>query len=371
MTVEVPLVDIAAQQAEILDEIRPAVDRILANGAFIGGAAVAEFESAYAQFVGARHCVGVGNGTDALEIAMRAGGVGPGDEVILPANTFIATAEAVARIGATVVLVDADEDTMLIRPDLVQAAVTERTRAIVPVHLYGQMAPVEQLRALDLPDDIRIIEDGAQSQGATRFGQPVGSLGDLAATSFYPGKNLGASGDGGAITANDDALARTCRLIGAHGSQVKYLHELLGFNSRLDAIHAVVLTAKLGRLPRWNGARRAAAARYGELLADLPDVVQPVTLAGNEHVWHLYVVRVPERDKLLALLNQEGIGAGIHYPTPIHLTPAFAHLGHGRGDFPTSERAADALLSLPIYAHITAEQQWRVVSVLQQSLERV
>ena len=371
MSTRVPLVDIAAQQAEIIDEIRPIVDSILTSGAFVGGPAVADFESAYAAFSGAGHCIGVANGTDAIEIALRAVGVGPGDEVILPANTFIATAEAVRRCGAAVVLVDVDKHTMLVDPDLVAEAVTERTKAVVPVHLYGQMAPVEVIRALDLPDGTAVVEDGAQSQGASRLGRPVGHWGDLAATSFYPGKNLGAAGDAGAITTDDDELARRCRLIGAHGSLVKYVHETFGFNSRLDALQAVVLSAKLARLERWNERRRAAASEYATLLAPLLDVVLPRVLDGNVHVWHLYTVRVPERDKVLQMLQESGIGSGIHYPTPVHLTAAFADLGYGRGDFPVSEGAAGQLLSLPIYGHITGEQVEHVSAVLGDSLERI
>jgi dTDP-4-amino-4,6-dideoxygalactose transaminase len=216
-----------------------------------------------------------------------------------------------------------------------------------------------------------VVEDAAQSHGARRFGKVAGALGDVAATSFYPGKNLGAAGDGGAVTTSDDEVARVCRMLGAHGSEVKYVHEILGFNSRLDAIQAVVLSAKLEHLADWNSARRAAAARYAELLMGLPDVRLPQTLEGNEHVWHLFTVRVPERDKILAMLNEQGIGAGIHYPTPVHLSPAFAGLGYGRGDFPVSEAASDSLLSLPIHGHITAEQQACVVDALRVALDRI
>lgn len=371
MSNNVPLVDIAAQQAEIIEEIRPEIDRILTTGAFIGGKVVTDFEQAFAEFIGVSNCVGVANGTDALEIALRAAGVGAGDEVILPANTFIATAEAVARVGARTVLVDADEAAMLMDPALVGAAVTERTRAIAPVHLYGQAAPVEQIAAIERPDGAIILEDAAQSQGATRFGIPAGSLGDIAGTSFYPGKNLGAAGDAGAIMTSDDDLARMCRLISAHGSSVKYVHEVVGFNSRLDSIQAVVLSAKLKRLVGWNQVRREAAVRYAEMLADVTDVRLPATLEGNEHVWHIFPVRVPQRDAVLKLMNDDGIGAGIHYPTPVHLSPAFAHLGYAKGDFPVSEAAAESLLSLPIYGHITEEQQVRVVESLRSALSRV
>lgn len=371
MTDPVPLVDIAAQQRDVADQIRPSLERALATGAFIGGPEVTAFEAAYARFLGVRHCVGTGNGTDALEIAFRAAGVGVGDEVIVPANTFIATAEAVVRTGARCVLVDVDERALLMAPDRLAAAVTERTKAVVPVHLYGQPAPVEAIRQVPMPDGCVIVEDAAQSQGASRHGTAAGALGDVAATSFYPGKNLGAAGDAGAVMTNDDGIERSCRLLGAHGSAVKYVHEIVGFNSRLDAIQAIVLSAKLDHLPKWNDARRRAARLYDELLRGVPDLQLPYTLDGNEHVWHLYVVRVPERDRVLQLLHERGIGAGIHYPTPIHLTPAFRDLGYGRGDFPVTESAADAILSLPIYGHITEQQQQRVVDSLLAALAAI
>jgi dTDP-4-amino-4,6-dideoxygalactose transaminase len=277
---------------------------------------------------------------------------------------------AVARIGARTVLVDVDEHCLLIDPAAVGAAVTDRTAAVVPVHLYGQLAPVEQIAALGLPEGVAIVEDGAQSQGATRLGAAAGRHGRAVATSFYPGKNLGAAGDAGAITTDDPALARLCRLIGAHGSETKYVHEVLGFNSRLDAIQAVVLRAKLAHLELWNKARRVAAQRYDDLLADVADVVLPQVLEGNEAVWHLYTVRVPERARVLAHLNAAGIGAGIHYPTPVHLSPAFADLGYGRGDFPVSEAAADSMISLPIDGFIRADQQERVAVTLREALAR-
>lgn len=363
----VPLVDLSVQHREVADEVAAGFDAVLSAGDYIGGKAVTAFEQEYAGYLGAAHCVGVGNGTDALEMALRATGVGPGVEVVLPANTFIATAEAVVRAGARPVLVDATDDTLLIDPAAAAAAITGRTRALVPVHLYGQAAPVELLQAAcrsAAGREIAIVEDAAQSQGARRHGQAAGTLGDIAATSFYPGKNLGAYGDGGAVITGSDDLARVVRLMGAHGSLVKYRHESIGFNSRLDTLQAVVLRAKLQWLDRWNAQRRAAAARYDELLADLPGVRIPVTAAGNEHVWHLYVIRVANRDEVLAALTGQGIGAGIHYPVPVHLTPAFAGLGYGAGAFPVAEAAAGQILSLPLYPGIAAADQERVVEVL-------
>jgi dTDP-4-amino-4,6-dideoxygalactose transaminase len=361
MTDRIPLVDLAAAHAEVAEEVEAGFKRIIAETAFVGGAEVAAFEQEYAAFSGLPHCVGVANGTDALELAFRAVGVGPGSEVILPANTFIATAEAVARTGARVVLVDCDPGTYLIDVDAALAAVTPATRAIAPVHLYGQMAPVERLQEAG----VAIVEDAAQSQGATRDGRAAGVDG-IAATSFYPGKNLGAYGDAGAVVTSSAELATTVRTLGSHGGLKKYTHDLIGVNSRLDGLQAVVLRAKLARLADWNTLRRAAAARYHELLSDL-DVVLPTTLEGNEHVWHIYCVRVPgaRRDEVLAKLNADGIGAGIHYPVPIHRTGAFAHLG---GSFPNAESTAPELLSLPLYPQITPAQQERVASALAEAL---
>jgi dTDP-4-amino-4,6-dideoxygalactose transaminase len=365
----IPLVDLAVQHAAVAGEVAAGWQDVLARTAFIGGPQVAAFEMEYAAFTGIRHCVGVANGTDAIEIALRALGVGPGDECILPANTFIATAEAVCRTGATPVLVDcADDETYLIDTGAVEAAVTGRTRAIIPVHLYGQAAPVERL--LPLADRIGawVVEDAAQAQGARRNGVSAGALGHAASTSFYPGKNLGAYGDAGAVLTGSDDLARRARMIRDHGSEQKYEHDVLGFNSRMDTLQAVVLSAKLRRLAAWNAARRDAAARYDAALSGLECVIRPRTLEGNEHVWHLYVVRVPDRDRVLKELHAAGIGAGIHYPAPIHLTPAFAGLGAADGVFPVAERTAPELLTLPLFAEITAEQQERVTGALAAAL---
>lgn len=364
----IPLVDLAAQQAEIDAEVRAGWDEVLAATAFVGGPAVARFEQEYADYLGVAHCVGVGNGTDALELAMRAVGVGPGSEVIVPANTFIATAEAVVRSGATPVLVDVDKDQLLIDPAAVEAAIGPRTAAIVPVHLYGQTAPVDLLVPIAQRHGLAIIEDAAQSQGARRFGRAAGTLGTVAATSFYPGKNLGAAGDAGGVMTDDAEIARRVRLLGAHGSQRKYVHESLGFNSRLDTLQAVVLSAKLKRLDTWNAARRAAADRYGQLLADVPEVRLPASAPGNEDVWHLYVVQVEDRDRVLASLTEAGIGAGIHYPDPVHRTDAFRDLGLPQGSFPVSEQAAGRILSLPLYPHLTEAQQVHVASVLRSAV---
>jgi len=365
----VPLVDLAAQHAAVAAEIAEGWRQVLAQTSFIAGPQVAAFESEYAAFAGARHCVGVANGTDAIEIALRALRVGPGDECILPANTFIATAEAVCRAGATPVLVDcADDGTYLLDAGAVGAALTPRTRAIIPVHLYGQAAPVELLLPLAERAGAWVVEDAAQSQGARRGGNGAGVLGHVAATSFYPGKNLGAYGDAGAAITDSGELAERMRMIADHGTRRKYDHEVIGFNSRMDTLQAVVLSAKLRRLARWNADRQEAARRYDQLLEDVSEVVRPRVLAGNEHVWHLYVVRVPERDRVLKELHAAGIGAGIHYPVPVHLSPAFAGLGYADGAFPVAERAAREVLSLPLFPQITPAQQEHVVAALTAAL---
>ncbi|MEW1954769.1 DegT/DnrJ/EryC1/StrS family aminotransferase [Terrabacter sp. NPDC080008] len=365
----IPLVDLSLQHQQIAEEVTEGFADVLTTGDFVGGKAVAAFEQEYAQFVGVRDCVGVGNGTDALEMALRAVGVAPGDEVVLPANTFIATAEAVVRAGARPVLVDVDDAALLVDPDAVEAALTERTRAVIPVDLYGQVAPFDRLPASLAERGVAVIEDAAQSQGASRNGRCAGSFGAAAGTSFYPGKNLGAYGDGGAVTTDDEELATRVRLLGAHGSAAKYEHTHVGFNSRLDTLQAVVLRAKLRQLRRWNAERREAAAYYGQLLDGIPGLRLPVVLPGNEPVWHLYVVRVhAQRDEVVRRMREQGVGAGVHYPVPLHLTPAMAHFGHGPGSLPVSERAAAGLVSLPIYPGITQSQQERVAQVLREAL---
>lgn len=365
--IPIPLVDLKAQHAEIAVEVEAGFARVIAETAFILGPAVAEFETAFARFCGVPHCIGVGNGTDAIELTVRALDLGPGDEILVPANTFIATALGVLRAGATPVLVDCDEF-FLMDPAQVEERITPRTRALLPVHLYGQMADMESLRAIALRRGLTLLEDAAQSQGARRHGRASGSLGDAAATSFYPGKNLGAYGDGGAVLTASDEIAARVRKLRNWGSERKYHHPELGFNSRLDTLQAVVLNAKLRRLEDWNEARRRAAARYDQLLAGLPGVETPRTLPGNEHVWHLYVVRVPRRNEVLAGLNAEGIGAGIHYPTPLHLHGALRHLGYREGDFPRTEAMAGEILSLPLHPHLTSSQQERVADCMSRVL---
>ena len=387
----IPLVDLRAQHRQVADDVARGFARVLDSGCFILGPEVEAFEASFARFSDVRHCVGVANGTDALEIALRAAGIGQGDEVIVPVNSFIATALAVARAGAVPVLVDCDPDHLLIDVAQVRRKIGPRTRAVVPVHLYGQMAPMEELASLGLV----LVEDAAQAQGATRRGRGPAAVAVAAATSFYPGKNLGAYGDAGAVVTSDaelagairllrdlgqgkkyehvaigrdEAVARRARALRNYGSEAKYVHPETGFNSRLDPLQAVVLSAKLAHLARWNAERRDAARRYAALLAGVPGVVLPATLPGNEAVWHLYVVQVPRRDDVLAKLRAAGIEAGVHYPTPIHLQGAFRALGHRPGDFPVAEAAAARVLSLPIYPGITPAQQERVADALRTAI---
>lgn len=367
----IPFVDLPAQQEEIADEVLPRLEEVFRTAAFVGGPDVTAFEQEYAAYVVTRWCVGVGNGTDALELALRAVGVRPGGEVVVPANTFVATAEAVSRIGAVPVLVDVDEEHLLMDVGAAERAITSRTQAIVPVHLFGQVAPVDLLEPLARAAGIPLVEDAAQAQGARRHGRAAGSLGTVAATSFYPGKNLGAAGDAGAVTTDDEELADRVRVVAAHGSRRKYDHEVVGLNSRLDTMQAVVLRAKLRRLEWWNELRRAAAARYAELLAEVDGVRTPTVLPGNDDVWHLYVVRVRDRDRVRDGLEAAGVGTGIHYPVPVHLTGAYRHLGMGPGSFPVAEQASRQILSLPMYPHLARAQQEQVADALARAVSTV
>jgi dTDP-4-amino-4,6-dideoxygalactose transaminase len=360
----IPLVDLKTQYLAHRAEFDAAVRGVFESAAFINGPDVAAFEEEFAAFCGVRHCVGVSSGLEALRLALAAIGVGPGDEVILPANTFIATALAVSGVGARPVLVDCDPHTANILPEAVGGAISEKTKAIVPVHLYGQPVDFDALRSIASRYDIPIIEDAAQAHGAAYAGTRCGGLGRAAGFSFYPGKNLGAFGDGGAVTTNDDSVADVIRQARSYGERRKYEHVAKGGNWRLDTVQAAILRVKLRYLPAWNDARRHAAALYTEQLRQFPAISLPTVLEGVTPVWHLYVIQVDNRDGLLAALREHGIYAGIHYPTPIHLQPAYADLGYGRGAFPHAERQAARILSLPIYPEITAEQIDAVTAVV-------
>jgi dTDP-4-amino-4,6-dideoxygalactose transaminase len=364
---KIPLVDLGWQHRQIAADVAEGFDRVLSATAFVEGPDVHAFEAEFAAYCGVTHCIGVANGTDAIELSLRAAGIGIGDEVILPTNSFVATAEAVARAGAVPVLVDADDEFLLIDPVAVEAAIGPRTRAIAAVHLFGQVAPMGPLAEIARRHDLMLFEDAAQSQGARQHGASMGSFGTAAATSFYPGKNLGAYGDGGGVLTNDDAVAARLRRIRNHGSDIKYIHTELGFNSRLDTLQAVVLRAKLARLEGWNDLRRAAADRYDEMLSGIDGVRLPQTAPGNTHVWHLYAVRLADRDRVGEAMGAAGVGTGVHYPYPIHRQPAFADFTGGRS-FPVADAAADEMLTLPLFPGITASQQERVAEALHKAV---
>ena len=365
MSDPIPLVDLRIQHRQIADELSAGLAQVVEHTAFINGPDVAAFEAEYAELCGVEHCVGLSNGTDAVELALRAVGIGRDDVVIVPANTFIASAEAVVRAGARPVFVDCDPLHLLIDvPAALDAAQQHQAAAILGVDLFGQAAPFDELAAGLADGPCVLVQDAAQSQGATRCGLGPASIAAIASTSFYPGKNLGAYGDAGAVVTNRTDLADTVRLLSDHGGRVRYVHDIVGMNARLDTVQAVVLRAKLRRLREWNEQRRAAARYYDAALGDVAGVGLPAVRPGNEHVWHLYVVRVSERDRVVERLHAAGIGAGIHYPVPVHLQPAFSSLGHREGDFPQAEAAAREMISLPIFPGITTDQQDRVVAEL-------
>ncbi len=360
---QIPLVDLQAQYRSIQADVEVAIQRVLENQSFILGAEVEAFERAFASHVGAAGAVGVSSGTAALELAMRALGVVAGDEVITTAHTFIATAEAIMNIGAVPVFADVDPATFNIDPNHVESLISSRTRAILPVHLYGQPADLRALMDIANRHGLWLIEDAAQAHGAEIADRRCGSIGHLACFSFYPGKNLGAYGDAGAVTGNDlGALARIRRMRD-HGRTTKYEHVEIGYAERIDALQAAILGAKLPHLESWTEARRAAADRYDELLSG-GEVGLPTTLPGSRHVYHLYVVRAERRDELLEHLKARGIGAGVHYPIPLHRQPAFVSLGYGDVSLPHTERAADEVLSLPMFPELTKAQQQYVADAV-------
>ncbi len=364
----IPLADLSLQHAPIAEEVARGWSEVIASTSYILGSQVQDFEEAFARYCGVEETVGVANGTDAVELALRAVGVGRGDEVIVPANTFIATALAAHRAGAEVAFVDVDPRTQLLDPKLLSDAIGPNTAAVVPVHLFGQIAPMEAIVEVAAARGIAVIEDGAQSQGATRDGHAMGHWGDSCATSFFPGKNLGAYGDGGAVVTRHAEVAGRLRALRNYGSEAKYEHPVVGFNSRLDTLQAVVLSAKLRHLDGWNEQRRQAAARYDVLLRDIDDVVLPVVAEGNVHVWHLYVVRVPERDRVLERLHAEQIFAGIHYPKIVPLQGAFRTPRYDEKSFPVAHTASTEILTLPLFPGITAAQQERVAATLAEAL---
>jgi dTDP-4-amino-4,6-dideoxygalactose transaminase len=363
----VPFVDLQLQYRQLKPDIDAAVLAVMARGDFILGQDVAEFEREFAQFSRVEHCVGVSDGTDAIRLALLACGVGPGDEVITCTHTYIATALAIAETGARPVLVDCDPRYFTISVEAVERAVSPRTKAIVPVHLYGQPADMDPLLELARARGLFVVEDAAQAHGAEYKGRRCGSLGDIAAFSFYPGKNLGAYGDGGAVTTPSAELADKVRLLRNYGQRVKYQHLVKGGNCRLDTIQAAILRVKLRHLEAWNASRRVAAAQYARQLAGLP-LTLPEAAPYSLPVWHLYVIQTALRDRVQARLHEQGIQSGIHYPVPVHLQPAFADLGLGPGSFPVAEQIAPKLLSLPMFPEITSEQVQRVTAAVRDAL---
>lgn len=361
-TTHVPFVDLTAQYQTIELQVNSAISQVLHRGDFILGQDVHLFEEEFANYCGVAHGVGLDSGTSALEMALRAYDIGPGDEVITAANTFMATALAISYTGATPVLVDIHAATYTLDPTKLESAITPRTKAIIPVHLYGQPADMDPILEIARRYGLVVIEDAAQAHGAKYKGRRVGSLGDAAAFSFYPAKNLGAYGDGGILVTNDAQVANSVRILRNYGQSEKYKHLLRGFNRRLDTLQAAILRVKLPFLDLWNAARQQHANLYSQLLEESMFIVTPAEPTYAESVYHLYVVQVENRGELRAFLDSHGIATGVHYPIPIHLQPAYQDLGYERGDFPITEQCADKILSLPMYPELTRESITYTVS---------
>jgi len=362
----VPFVRLDSAFPELFAELMETVERIASKSAFTLGPELERFEEAFAEFCGTAHAAGVSSGTAALEIALRALGIGPGDEVIVPTYSFIATAEAVSTVGATPVIVDVDPDTALITAEIVERALTPRTRCVIPVHLFGRPVEMDPLLALCHERGIAVVEDACQAHGALYDGRPVGSLGDAGCFSFYPTKNLGGWGDGGALVTNDADLDGRVKLLRSHGEGVRHHHELATGTHRLDTLQAAILEVKLRHLPEWNQRRREAAEALRAGLAECEGIVSPAPAAPHsDHVYHLFVIRCAQRDALREHLDSRGIASAIHYPTPIHLQPAYAELGLGLGDLPVAERLASENCSLPIFPAIEDRQIAEIVAAVE------
>ena len=384
---QVPFLDLKAQYKQIESEVVPAVTEAMAAGMFIGGPQVSGFEDEFAAFCDSRYCIGVGSGTDALRFALMAAGIGPGDAVITAPNTFIATTEAISQVGAAPIFVDVDTKTHTLDPIKLEQLLNERypqlnklnkpnkqinqstnrlkpqdsglkprPKALIPIHLYGQPADMDQILEIARQFDLVVIEDACQAHGASYKGRKAGSLSTAGCFSFYPGKNLGAFGEAGAVVTQDEEMAQKIRMIRDHGQAQKYFHNLEGYNGRLDAIQAAVLRIKLKRLQEWNQSRRRNAALYTERLQNIPGITLPVEADYAESVYHLYVILADNRDGLQEFLSEKGIATGLHYPLPLHLQKAYAHLGYKKGDFPVAEHTAERLLSLPMYPELTEQQ---------------
>lgn len=374
----VPLLDLTRQYAAIGEEVNEAVLQVLASGGYIGGPAVAGFEQQFAAYMGTSDCVACNSGTDALFLALRALNIGSGDEVITTPFTFFATAEVISAAGATPVFVDIDAQTFNLDLKQIEAAITPKTRAIIPVHLFGQPVDMTQLMAIANAHNLAVIEDCAQATGASWQGAKVGSIGHIGCFSFYPTKNLGAAGDGGAITTNDPAIAAQLRLLREHGSKTRYYHEAIGVNSRLDAMQAVVLQIKLRLLDTWNAQRAEVAARYQQLLQPIAGIVTPQAIAGGVSVWNQYTIRIVDsahtsqpgvlRDQVRQQLQDQGISSIVYYPLPLHLQSVYQNLGYQPGQFPVAEQMCHEVLSLPMFPELSAEEQQIVAYALKDSL---
>ncbi|MDJ1170453.1 DegT/DnrJ/EryC1/StrS family aminotransferase [Roseofilum sp. BLCC_M154] len=372
----IPPVDLTQQYQAIAPEVEAAVLELLASGRYIGGPVVESFEEQFAEAVGVHHCVACNSGTDALYLALRAVGVGPGDEVITTPFTFIATAETIAMAGATPVFVDVEEESFNLDLSQVEAAITEKTKAIIPVHLFGRPVDMTRLMAIAQSHNLKVIEDCAQAAGAAWAGSPVGSWGDVGCFSFYPTKNLAACGDGGALTTGDGEIGDRVRLLRDHGRRRGYLYEATGVNSRLDALQAAILSIKLKYLAQWNQQRREVAYRYHQLLASVPGIVLPQEIEGGESVWNQYTIRIkgqqkpdPEyRDRVQVRLREQGVISSVYYPLPLHLQPVYEHLGYQPQQLPITEQLSQEVLSLPMFPELTPQQQERVVDCLKNAL---
>jgi dTDP-4-amino-4,6-dideoxygalactose transaminase len=357
---KIPFLDLKAQYQQIKNEVNPAIQDVLDNTAFVMGKRVFDFEEAFAKHHNVKHCIATSSGTDANHMVLWALGIGPSDEVIMPANTFIATTWGATLCGATPVFVDCHPESYNIDPAKVEAVITPKTKAIVAVHLYGQAADMDLLKEVAKKYNIRLVEDSAQAHNAEYKGKKVGGLSDMASFSFYPGKNLGAYGEGGAVTTNNDDLAQKCRMIRDHGAVQKYSHESMGHNYRMEGIQGAVLNVKMNYLDEWTNGRRRVADKYRELLSNIEEIIVPQEMDYARHVYHLFVIQVQagteQRDALAKHLNENGVATGLHYPIPCHLQKCFYNLGYKKGDFPVSEQLASTGLSLPMFPELNDEQ---------------
>ena len=361
----IPFVDLKAQYDSIKDEIDGAIQSVLNNTSFIMGEELKKYEEEFASFCNTRFAIGVANGSDALILALRACGIGEGDEVITVPHTFIATTEAISNVGGKVVFVDIDPKTYTIDVSKIEDKITEKTKAIIPVHLYGQPANMDPIMRLAKKYDLKAIEDAAQAHGAEYKNKKVGSIGDVGCFSFYPGKNLGAYGDAGMVVTNNKEIAEEIKLLRNHGRITKkYEHKIEGYSSRLDNLQAAILLVKLKYLNKWNDKRRNNAKKYNELLSNINGIITPYEADYAKHVYHLYVIRTENRDKLREKFKYEGIATGIHYPLPLHLQPAYSYLGYKNGDFPITEKASQEILSLPMFAELTDKQIKELVKLI-------